>query len=400
MISSWPIVWRAATGAVLALMSLWLTISTHLFATALLLLMAAALCYGDLWHRSARRAERHTALHTAIRPGLPAVEYLQTMLDTVSAALIVLHEDDSIELANRAAHRLAGTHASRLAHVTAIGADAAQRIASLAPGERQVIRLYQGRDALISVSGFSGNGGLPCKLISVQLIAGELDAVEVKAWRDMMRVLMHEIMNSLTPIASLAESLINRPERALDGSDALGALEAIHRRSRGLIGFADNYRQIVELPKPALEDIDPGSYIAALGLLLRARAQQAGIQFEASAEAATQPFRADPALLEQALINLVRNAFDATTGRAGGSVHLSVVQEQTRLCISVCDNGCGVEPSQRGQLGVPFFSTKPNGSGVGLSLARHIALAHGGGLEFQPNEPRGSRFMLWLPQPR
>jgi two-component system nitrogen regulation sensor histidine kinase NtrY len=400
MTSSWPIAWRAGLGAILALVAIWLTITTHLFATALLLLIAGAVLYIDSWQWSARRAERRLMPISAPLRMQQNGEYLQTMLDTVSAALIVLREDGSIELANRAAHRFAGTHASRLAHLEMIGADAARRIASLGAGERRVIRLHEGRDALVSVSSFSGPDGLPCRLISIQRIAGELDAVEVKAWRDMMRVLMHEIMNSLTPIASLAESLINRREQALSGSEERSALEAIHRRSRGLIGFADSYRQIAELPKPELQDVDPQLFASGVGLLLRTRAEQAGIRFEVRADCAPQRFQADPILLEQAVINLVRNAFDATAGALEPAVSISIAYEQARTCITISDNGCGIDPAQRDQLGIPFFTTKPDGSGVGLSLARHIALAHGGGLDFEPNQPRGARFTLWLPLPR
>lgn len=399
MSSSWPTAWRSAAVGGLAICVLWLLTTTHLFATSLvLLLMAAVLCV-ELRQQMALRGSPIKASTDLVSSRPAQLDYLQTMLDTVSAALFVMRDDSVIVVANRAAHRLAATHVNRLRQIDAIGAAAAAQIESFNAGTRQVVRLADGQDALVSVSLFCAPGNPPRRLISLQRISGELDAVEVKAWRDMMRVLMHEMMNSLTPIASLSESLAGMLSPGSAG-EVHAALDAIHRRSRGLVEFASSYRQLSDLPPPVSRPIEACVLAASLQDLLRATAVQAGIAFTVDVSPPELRFNADPTLLEQALINLVRNAFDAVAGSVAPAVQVRIEQADGGIRIAVVDNGCGVDPAIRDQLFVPFFTTKTGGAGIGLSLARHIALAQGGGLEFRAHDTRGSTFTLWLASDR
>jgi two-component system nitrogen regulation sensor histidine kinase NtrY len=404
MTSRWPTAWRSAAVGALAISTLWLLSTTHLFATALVLLLGAGVLCVELMQQISRGSATSVDAGSAQSHARSAqLEYLQSMLDTVSAALFVMRADGEIVMANRAAHRLAATHVNRLHQIGAIGLPASAQIESLAVGTRQVLRLGEGDDALVSVSHFSTAAAEPQRLISIQRITGELDAVEIKAWRDMMRVLMHEVMNSLTPIASLSESLALMLSQQQTLSDApwnaaevQSALAAINRRSRGLIEFAGSYRQLSDLPQPVSQRIEAEIFANTLRHLLRTTAIDAGIALTVEVSPPGHVFHADPLLLEQAVINLIRNAFDAVALSAEPAVQVRIEQSDARISIAVVDNGCGVDPSIREQLWVPFFTTKKGGAGIGLSLARHIALAQGGGLEFRVNETRGSTFTLWL----
>jgi nitrogen fixation/metabolism regulation signal transduction histidine kinase len=343
---------------------------------------------------SAARAERQRQ-----------IEYRQTMLDTVAAALIVVRGDGRVSLANRAAHSLAAAPVDRLEEIAAIGPSGAARLLAFSPGARQIVSLAGGRQMFVSVSQFSVPGQVPQRLISLQNIAGELDAVELKAWQDMVQVLAHEMMNSLTPISSLSESLESLL-RVTDRSDATGAgkndeiagaLEAIKRRSRGLMDFVERYRRVAELPEPKVRAINMREFLSGMDRLMAGTLRDQHIAYGSYVAPEDLCCSGDPELLEQAVINLLRNAADAVSGVSGPRIDVSCRMIEDRVVITVADNGCGVPSDGRDQIFVPFFTTKRGGSGVGLSIARHIALAHGGQLEATDNEPRGSAFTLVLP---
>jgi len=227
-------------------------------------------------------------------------------------------------------------------------------------------------------------------------VAGDLDVVQMQAWADVTRVLAHEMMNSLTPIASLAESL-ERLLRDSVSTDSADALEAIQRRSRGLMSFVERYRKVAELPEPVVQRVSLDSLLAGIEALLRPGFTSRGIQYRRSLDPQVLELTADPQLLEQALINLLRNAADAAAAASPPSIELRGVRRGSTVEISVTDNGAGLDAAAREHLFVPFFTTKPGGSGVGLSLARHVALAHGGRLEVAPNAGIGATFVITLP---
>src|SRR5262245_1796733 len=231
---------RAVVVAAFAFIVLQLLTYTQLYATAFFVAALAALVIGDLAQligRAERAAELDferlavegsdvavrqpiastdsiaaferaaTILNKARAERQQRLEYLQTLLDTVASALIVIAPDGRATLANRAARALAGATVNRLEDIDAIGPVATQKLLALSPGTPQIVPLTDGRQMFVSVSQFATPGQEPQRLISLQRIAGELDAVELKAWQSMVDVLAHEMMNSLTPIASLSESL-------------------------------------------------------------------------------------------------------------------------------------------------------------------------------------------------
>jgi len=404
--------------------------TTHLYATTLVVLGVGALLVADLVRivsRADRAVERfltaltadtvETAPRTAAGLGrlsqaferaaasLQGVrsaqrqrsDYLQTLLDTVPAGLLVLHADSRVSLANRAAHRLAAAPAQTLQAIDALGPGAARALTGLAPGTHQILRLASGLQVLASAAQFQTPGGTPERLIALQRLTGELDAVELKAWDDMVRVLAHEMMNSLTPIASLSESLDALLREGGHTEEVAGALEAIKRRSLGLMSFVDRYRKLAELPQPALQTVSLHGLLDGIGRLMAANFSGRRIAYSGRVEPQDLVARVDPELLEQALINLLRNAVDAVAAVAEPRVEIRCWHDNGQLHIAVADNGRGLTRDERDQIFVPFFTTKVGGSGIGLSLARRIALAHGGLLSFGDNSPQGSVFTLAIP---
>jgi two-component system nitrogen regulation sensor histidine kinase NtrY len=340
------------------------------------------------------RARQH--LQEERRTQRQSADYLQTLLDTVPAALMVVATDGAVRMVNRAAHRLLGEPAPRLEQLATLGPGAAHLLRVLMPGAQQIVRLPDGRQLLASASQFTVPEGAAQRLLCLQRLAGDLDAVEHKAWDDMARVLAHEIMNSLTPIASLSESLDALLRAGGRNDEVAAALEAIRRRSLGLMRFVERYRKVAELPEPVLQPLSLKSALQGVERLLAPALEQGHVGYASTVLPPDLIVQGDADLLEQALINLLRNAAEAVRGQPGARIEV-VCGLETGLCfIDVADNGPGLSAAAREQIFVPFFTTKAGGSGIGLSLARRIALYHGGQVSVR-STPQGSVFRLSLP---
>jgi two-component system nitrogen regulation sensor histidine kinase NtrY len=323
-------------------------------------------------------------------------DYLQTLLDTVPAALIVIDADGALRMVNRAAYRLLGEPAPRLDQIAGLGSSAARLLSVMTPGAQQIVRLNDGRQLLASASQFSVPGGTAQRLISLQRLAGDLDAVEHKAWDDMARVLAHEMMNSLTPIASLSESLDALLRAGGRTEEVAGALEAIRRRSQGLMRFVERYRKVAELPEPLLQRLPLNSVLQGVERLVAPTLEQGHIGYSSRVSPPGLTVQGDADLLEQALINLLRNAAEAVRGQPAARIEVSCGVEAEMCYIDVADNGPGLSAAAREQIFIPIFTTKEGGHGIGLSLARRIALCHGGQLTVRSDD-HGSVFRLALP---
>jgi nitrogen fixation/metabolism regulation signal transduction histidine kinase len=385
--------WRLLAAAALLLALLELLSATRHYASALLLGAAAALLLAEAVYavRRSRLAATPAREPDAARRHGEA----NALLDAVTVLLFLLSADGRIVFANRAARRLAGAEIARLDQIASVGVEAAARILSLPIGGRQIVPLADGRNMLVWVGEVATPEEGSRRLVSMQAVAGELDAVQVGAWHSMTRILAHEMMNSLTPIASLSESLVG----LTDSSDAAAAARTIARQSRHLMSFVERYRSIVDLPEPAPAAIDLAAFVADLDALAGAELRGRGVAFAATLPAGAIAFQADPDLLRQALLNLLRNAGDAaSTGTAAEPrVTLDCTRSEAELRFEIADNGAGAAAEHLEEMFVPFFTTKQGGAGIGLPLARQVALAHGGRLEAAANEARGMTFVLALP---
>jgi signal transduction histidine kinase len=205
-------------------------------------------------------------------------------------------------------------------------------------------------------------------------------------------------MNSLTPVASLSESLGRMLERQGDpGQDVRDALTAIERRNQHLMNFVERYRRIADLPPPAPMPVDAAAFMADIDAPMRARLAERGIAYRSVHPPAGLAFRADPVLLAQVFINLLHNAADAAETAPAPQVSFHAAREENGILFTVGDNGPGIAPERRQEIFVPFFTTKKNGSGIGLTLARQIVLAHGGQIAAEENPGGGTAMQVRLP---
>lgn len=348
---------------------------------------------------------RAAALSSVRAASAGQADYVQALADTVAIVLLVIEPDGSVVPANRAARQFAGRAIRRLDDIAALGLTGAATLLALPAGDRTILRLANGQRMLATAARFSA-GGNGRQLIALQNIETELDAVELRAWQDLVRILSHEIMNSLTPISSLAESirpLARKLADARDGTDQTAgdivvAVDTISRRSTGLIGFVERYRKLAALPPPVPRTIPLTDLVARLDMLIRPLFAAKSIAWDSHIDPSDLTLSADPDLLEQALINLLHNAADAAEGGAAPHVTLECRRrDDGTVAISVTDNGSGIDSEARDKIFVPFFTTKPGGTGIGLSLVRGIVTGHGGFVEIEKNRPSGTRFTIMLP---
>ncbi len=318
-------------------------------------------------------------------------QYLQTLISHVPVALISVDEPGRVQLLNLAARRLFEAACADTAQFARYGAAFAAGMERLRPGETATLRMERSAGALQLKAAATGVSlaGARRWLISLQNIETELTAQELAAWQTVIRIMAHEVSNSLTPISSLAataRSLLSEtlaelpPEDAHRPAlaDAEEALEALARRSEGLLHFVQNHRRLTRRLEARIEPLSLSRVFARLQRLLAAELAARQIALTLAVEPLVLEVSADADLLDQALINLMRNAIDALRDQPDGQITLSAQRDSGgHVVIAVADNGPGVPADQREKVFVPFFTTKRQGSGVGLTLVRQIAAAHG-----------------------
>jgi signal transduction histidine kinase len=228
-----------------------------------------------------------------------------------------------------------------------------------------------------------------------------LNAVEVAAQSDLVRVLTHEIMNSMTPVTSLghtAAQLLAKADRGDDSAvaDARSAVETLSRRADGVMHFVESYRQISRRPQVRRRTFAVRAWAEELESLFEAGEHGAGVSLNLAVDPPDLTIDADPDLLHQLLLNLLRNAAEAAAGHAEApTLRLSFGRTPGgRTVIEVADNGPGVPPSLAQDVFLPFFTTKPKGTGVGLSLTRQLVLAHGGSIALEEAPGGGALFRI------
>ncbi|HTT82999.1 MAG TPA: ATP-binding protein [Rhizomicrobium sp.] len=334
--------------------------------------------------------------------------YLQAVIAHVPVALLSIAADGRVEMLNVAARRLFGTRVEGVAELSRFGAAFADTLAHLAPEQAKLVVMERGARPLhLKVSATKiVTGSNAIRLVSLANIETELNAQELAAWQSVIRVLAHEIMNSLTPISSLsatARELVGQahdslsPDAPLAASlaDARTALETVARRSEALLHFVQTYRHLSRRLVARSEPLRLRRVFARIERLLAAELAARGIAFMVRVEPETLELMADSELLDQALINLLRNAMEALTGRPDARITLSAFRDaENRTVICVRDNGPGIAPDLRETVFVPFFTTKRDGTGIGLTLTRQIAAVHGATLELSDTEGGGATLSL------
>ncbi|TAJ70839.1 MAG: histidine kinase [Phenylobacterium sp.] len=324
---------------------------------------------------------------------------LQAFLDQAPTPLVTWQAGGPVTAVNRAARRLFHTDGV----LPDPGGDLGVAILDASPETRRTVRLLSDgvwRTYALSVADVVGAGGA-LRLAALTDIEAEIQAAEAAALRELLQVLSHEIMNSLTPLASLAQSAedllaVGRPDDVEAAREAVGV---IARRTGGLHRFVEAYRELARLPAPVPRRVSLQALLAEAAQLFETRWTPLGVRLAYEPPKPDILIRLDPDLTAQALLGLLTNAAEAALAgeRIPRTVRLSARPAGDGAAITVEDSGPGVDPASASEIFRPFFTTKPAGSGIGLSLARQAVVSQGGQLVLEPANPGGgARFTIAL----
>ncbi len=330
-------------------------------------------------------------------------QYLQAIVEHVDTGLICFNEDQKSVLINKGLQQLLRkSYFPNFASIKKFSEPLYEAMEIITPGERKLVKLIVAdqivqlavRKTILQLKEDS------LHLYALQNIHAELEEQEVASWQKLIRILTHEIMNSIAPVVSLSETantLMDSEERLTRESeqDIRKAVEAINRRSAGLLHFTQSYRQLTKIPPPKFESCDPVKIIDRVLVLLNPDLEQREITVEKLYKEGRYEAQLDPDLMEQVFINLIKNAMDALSEITDPklSIHLFKSLEGT-LEIQFVDNGPGIPKDLMSEIFVPFFTTKKEGSGIGLSLCRQIIQMHKGSLSAYSQEGKGTVFTI------
>ncbi|MDN3583326.1 sensor histidine kinase [Mucilaginibacter flavus] len=333
--------------------------------------------------------------------------YLQKILELVDTGILSYEEDTgNISWINEAFKKLLSIpYLKTIQSLEKREPDLYQELIRLKPGESNIITITRNQQLvkiLITASLMRSDEKL-YKLIAFQNVSEALDETESKAWSKLLNVMTHEIMNSVAPISSLADTLKNRlqsPEitESMDGSDLedleLG-IDTIKRRSDGLLKFTESYRSLNKITKLDRDKVLVRNLFENLNSLMRPTLEKKNIELEIILRDPALAVEADINLIEQVMINLLVNAIEAVKDREEPRITLSAeAQSGSKTLVKITDNGMGMPHELLDKIFIPFFSTKKTGSGIGLSLCKQIMLLHKGNIQVQSTEGKGSSFIL------
>jgi two-component system nitrogen regulation sensor histidine kinase NtrY len=339
-----------------------------------------------------------------VRQAAAAAEmrFLEALVDDMPVALLTVDGAGAVAPANKSARRLfRDARGTRAEDYAVYGATLAKRLAGGDAAEEILLLAIEGRTQRVLVrSGTLERLGRSIRAVTVQPIQGTLDAVEMAAQTDLVRVLTHEILNSLTPVTSLAATaadLLDDPELTANPriGDARAAVTTLARRAHGLGHFIEAYRAVAHTPDIQRQAFAAAPWAEELGRIFAAREPDLPLAIEV--RPARLSIDADPDLLAQVLINLLQNAAQAMIGQARSpALALRLFADRETLVIEVEDNGPGVPEGLRQDVFLPFFTTRATGTGVGLNLARQIVVAHGGSIVIVDAPGGGALFRILL----
>ncbi|MGB3587165.1 MAG: ATP-binding protein [Tunicatimonas sp.] len=340
-------------------------------------------------------------------------QYLQNVVEHVSVALIGVNQQEEVTLVNPAAKQLLQYPVIRhLSDIKSIDKNLHQCIDQLEAGQRVMVKLVRnGRlmQLAVQASEFYLQGTY-YKLISLQDLRRELEEQELASWQKLIRVLTHEIMNSVIPIANLSgmvrQNLLQTQQsttlqlQSLDeeeSQDLLESLKVIEDRSQGLANFVKAYRSITQVAQPHFREVKVADLVQRVYGLFATTLEEQGIQWYQQVSPDTLTLTLDLELIEQVLINLVKNALEALKETHHPSISLSAYRTKgNERVIELHDNGSGIPSEIAEQIFIPFFTTKPYGSGIGLSLSQQIMRMHQGAISVHSSPNDGTTFILHL----
>lgn len=329
-------------------------------------------------------------------------QYLQTIVEHVSVGLLCLDEVGNVFMMNKALQKLLRKpYLVDFEALKKVDETLYNAVAKMKSGDKELVKItLDNKIVQLSLSATEFKlQDQALKLVSIQNIQSELEERELEAWQKLIRILRHEIMNSISPIVSLTSTiegmLGNGQLEGEDLDDVKAAIRAIRNRSEGLMHFTETYRSLTRIPPPKFKIVDIRLIIRRLDTLFRPAFEKDNIHFDLQLPDSPVNCSADPELLEQVLINLFKNAGEAVRDRENPKVVVHAQKEKKgKIAITVTDNGKGIPEEDLEEIFVPFFTTKEEGTGIGLSLSRQIVRMHRGRLFVQSVVDEGTVFTV------
>jgi two-component system, NtrC family, nitrogen regulation sensor histidine kinase NtrY len=321
-----------------------------------------------------------------------SLKYLETVVEHVGIGLISFNTKGDVELFNRAAKKILKVHhIKNISSLDNIGHGLERFLFQLKPGTKSTFKFVDNNEIIqLMILGTEFRmKNQDLKLISLYNIQAELEEKEIEAWQKLIRVLTHEIMNSITPISSLASTanslLKNNLQNKETNNETFGdindALNTIQKRSDGLVNFVNKFRDISKIYKPNFQPVKLNELFYRIRLLVDTLAAENKINLSISINPVNFEIIADPDLIEHVLINLIKNSVQALAGSTSGVIKTTAeINERGKAVIKVTDNGPGISEDIIDKIFIPFYSTKNEGSGIGLSISQSIIRAHNGSM--------------------
>ena len=334
-------------------------------------------------------------------------EFLQLIVEQISIGLIAINGKNDIILMNSSAEKILGVQKPKTWKQLEIKLNEfTKHIDEIRLGGKKLIDLSGNSSVQLSVNvGISILLDEPHRIISFQDIKNEIEQKETEAWIRLIRILNHEIMNSVTPISSLTETILmilgndenqiklaELNEQKL--ADVIRSVKTIQKRSEGLFNFVTEYRKLTKIPTPKMEDILVNELIENVEQLWKPEMGKKQINLTKHLQHKNLKIKADPNLIEQVLINLVKNSIQALKNITDPQLTISVFRIEETVSIEIKDNGAGIPASILNDIFVPFYTTKEKGSGIGLSLSRQIMRMHGGTIKVHSEQNIETIFSL------
>lgn len=334
-------------------------------------------------------------------------QYLQKILELVDTGILSYQQDDgTVVWMNESLKKMLQLPYLKTIHsLNRRDEGLYKEIIALKPGENKIGTAHLEKNAfkiLLSATAFQTDG-IVYKLIAFQNVNEALDETESRAWQKLLSVMTHEIMNSIAPISSLAETLKSRLQQSMKSLKNEGGslddlelgIDTIKRRSEGLLKFAETYRNLNKITTPNLKKVYVRDLFENLQQLMQPTLDQKKIDMEIILMDTDLALDIDASLIEQVLINLLVNGIEAVKEKTNAKVMLSAfLASSHKTMIKVADNGIGMTDEVMDKIFIPFFTTKKNGSGVGLSLCKQIMMLHKGNIQVQSKEGEGTAFIL------
>lgn len=336
--------------------------------------------------------------------------YLQTVVQHINIGILCYTRQGNVDMYNMAAKRIfKKSNIRKIDELKLIKDDLPETLMKLKAGDKFLVKIFS-EDEIKQLSFFATEfrmRGEEFILVAFHDIHAELEEKEIESWQKLIRVLTHEIMNSITPISSLAATVNDmviddsgqiHKIKALDDEDVdnvENALKTIQKRSQGLLNFVDIYRNLTRIPQPNFRYFKVKEAFTRIEQLLQPKLEKQLTQCECKIYPEDLKLTADPDLIDQVIINLVLNALDAVKNIPKGRIILSAYNnDHNRTIIEIADNGTGIKPDIIDKIFMPFFTSKKEGSGIGLSLSRQIMHLHKGSISVKSKVDEGTAIIL------